>query len=149
MLYYNITPIIRKRNSYFFLTFWQKIVTTVNSDAAATTIEGPEGVSNANEKYIPKATDVTPKNDDNNAIPSGDTANCRAVAAGIIKREEINSIPTDRIDTATTMVIRNINNKLQNKTFTPSACAKSSCKVISKRDDQFNRSNIITRAPPM
>ena len=66
MLYYNITPIIWKRNSYFFLTFWQKIVTTVNSDAAATTIDGPEGVSNANEKYIPKATDVTPNNDDNN-----------------------------------------------------------------------------------
>ena len=126
MLYYNISPTIRKRNSYFLPITWQKIVTRVNRNTAATTIVGPEGVSNANEKYIPKATDVTPKNDDNNAIPSGDTANCFAVAAGIIKREEINSIPTDRIDTATTNVIKNINNKLQNKTFIPSACAKSS-----------------------
>ena len=126
MLYYNISPTIRKRNSYFLPITWQKIVTRVNRNTAATTIVGPEGVSNANEKYIPKATAVTPNNDDNNAIPSGDTAYCFAVAAGIIKREEINSIPTDRIDTATTNVIKNINNKLQNKTFIPSACAKSS-----------------------
>tara|TARA_B100000941_G_C28369880_1_gene481562 strand:- start:94 stop:402 length:309 start_codon:yes stop_codon:yes gene_type:complete len=102
------------------------MVTKINRDAAATTIEGPEGVSNANEKYIPKATDVTPSNDDNTAIPSGDTAICLAVAAGMIRREETKRIPIERIDTATTNVIKNISNKLYKKTFIPSACAKSS-----------------------
>ena len=102
------------------------MVKSVKSEAADATIVGPDGVSKTNEKYIPSPTDVTPKNDAIMAIPSGDLANCRAVAAGIIKSEEIKRMPTERIDTATTNVIKNISNKLHKKTRTPSACAKSS-----------------------
>ena len=64
----------------------------MKSEAAEAKIVGPDGVSKTNEKYIPSPTDVTPKKDAIMAIPSGDLANWRAVAAGIIKREEIKRI---------------------------------------------------------
>ena len=75
---------------------------------AATTIDGPEGVSKNNDENIPKITATTPKRAEKKAIFSGELESCLAVAAGIINIEVINSKPTILNETATTTVIKSM-----------------------------------------
>ena len=74
----------------------------------ATTMDGPDGVSKCNERYMPNITAKIPSIDETIAITSGEFATCLAVAAGIINIEVINNSPTILNETATTIVINNI-----------------------------------------
>ena len=121
---------------------------TIKNNALATTIDGPDGVSNASDPASPNPTATTPKIPAYTAIASGDRATCRAVAAGIISNELISKIPTIRMETATTTAIKNINNSCIQNVRIPSARAKSSLTLISKNARQFHANNAKTNAPP-
>ena len=81
-------------------------------------------------------TDKIPIIGEITAINSAEVTNCLAEEAGIINIEVISKIPIILIDEATTIVSKNRKSNCIRKTLTPSALAKSSLIVISKKDDQ-------------
>ena len=114
----------------------------------ATTMDGPDGVSKCNERYMPNITAKIPSIDETIAITSGEFATCLAVAAGIINIEVINNSPTILNETATTIVINNIINNWLNKVFKPSDFASFSLIVVKTKDDQLKNKKISTKMPP-
>lgn len=129
------------------MTFIVEIVIKIRT--AATTIEGPEGVSKNNDENIPKITATTPKRAEKNAIFSGEFESCLAVAAGIINIEVINNKPTILNETATTTVISSIIRSWLIKMFTPSAFASFSLIVVNTKDCQLIDNIINTKIPPI
>ena len=117
--------------------------------ARAATIDGPDGVSNSKEKYIPETTAIIPIRHANIAIASGDRDNWRAAAGAIISMDAIRSMPTIFMETATTIVIKSIKSISKRETRTLSAIAKSSWIVIKISEDQFKESAVSTKPPPM
>ena len=74
--------------------------TATNNKIAATTIEGPDGVSYISDEYKPAITDTTPITVAPTAIISGVVANLLAVAAGITNNATMRRTPTILIATA-------------------------------------------------
>jgi hypothetical protein len=72
----------------------------MNKMLAARTIDGPAGVSNCSDPHNPAVTEIKPVTIAKIAICSGELANFRAVAAGIISSETISRTPTNCIDIA-------------------------------------------------
>src|SRR5690606_33144571 len=67
---------------------------STKSASAATTMDGPEGVSNCSEAVSPPATEIAPIIAANTAMISGLPAKRRAVAAGMISSAVISRMPT-------------------------------------------------------
>jgi len=102
-----------------------------NRVVAATTTEGPAGVSQRVEAHKPSPTAAQPNRLASAAMPSGERANRRAAAAGMISSEVMSRMPTTFIARAMTMAMSSMNASRTGNTATPSTCASSSWTVAA------------------
>ena len=105
--------------------FTKGVRETKKQISAATTILGPDGVSQVSELSSPAMTESTPMTEATISIWAGLVANRREAAAGIIKSEVINRTPTIFIEIAITAAISIMNISSVRLGSRPSASANS------------------------
>ena len=109
---------------------------TANSTSAATTMEGPDGVSNSAEANSPPATAATPAAAAPTAICSGLDENRRTVAAGITSSATIRRTPTTLMATAIIAATRNSNARRVRSGWSPATAARSTLTVAASNGRQ-------------
>src|SRR5690606_2339377 len=119
-----------------------------NRTSAATTMLGPEGVSQRNEPNRPAITAAAPARAAMTAILSGVPANRRAVAAGMMRSAVMSRTPTIFMAMAIIEASSKRKTSSARPVLIPSASAISRLTVAANRVRQIRNRATSTTAPP-